>query len=257
MLFPISVRYREDRFYSAATNGDWSIFNTDREYRSNPAINEGSIRSVSGQLQFDNRDFIDNAGTITRFGSRNHTPTLMAGYHDMDIAGMQWDVLTAGARLSGSFNLGLYGQTSYRLAGDYADDALPTQLLFNLQGSMNWLTWPNRFRTLGFREFGGDHRVTASFSHNFRDWLFRASHIPLLKDSGWSLNIFASGGWTQMSPETAALQTVDVRETGPVFWEAGFSIQNIFTFFSIDLAWRLNHFREGENFYIGIGTTIF
>jgi hypothetical protein len=257
LLFPTSMRYREDHYYNALTNGDWSIFKTDRDYRSNPPINEGSVRSLTGQLRFDNRDFIDNAGEITRFGSRNHTPTFLAGWHEVDIAGKQWDIQTLGARLDGSFNLGLQGVTSYRLAADYADDALPTQLLYNLQGSMEWLTWPDRFRTLGFREFGGDTRATAYFSHNFRDWLFRAAHLPFLKDSGWALKLFAAGGWTKMSPETAALQSVDVRETGPVFWEAGFTIDNIFSFFRIDLAWRLNHFREGENFSIGIGTTIF
>ncbi len=253
MLFPTSLRFADDRYYNAHTVGDWSIFNTDREYRSNPPVNEGRIRSVTGTLQFDDRDFIDNAGEISRFGSRNHTPTLLAGWHDVDIEGTQWNILSLGARLDGRFNLGLTGETSYRLAGDYTGDALPAQMLYNLQGSMNWLTWPNRFRTLGFREFGGDRRVTAYFSHNFRDWLFRASHIPLLKDSGWSLRLFASGGWTQMSPETRVLQTVDVRETGPVFWEAGFSVENILSIFRLELAWRLNHFRDGENFYIGLG----
>ncbi|MDT8323427.1 MAG: DUF5686 family protein [Bacteroidota bacterium] len=253
MLFPMSVRYAEDRYYNAHTLGDWSIFNTDREYRSNPSINEGSIRSVTGTLQFDDRDFIDNAGEISRIGTRNHTPTLLAAWHDVDVDAQQWNILSLGARLDGRFNLGLTGETSYRLAGDFADDALPAQMLYNLQGSMNWLTWPDRFRTLGFREFGGDRRVTAYFSHNFRDWLFRASRIPLLKDSGWSLRLFASGGWTQMSPETRALQPVDVRETGPVFWEAGFSIENIFAIFRFELAWRLNHYRDEENFYIGIG----
>jgi hypothetical protein len=253
MLFPMSVRYAEDRYYNAHTVGDWSIFNTDRPYRANPSINEGSIRSVTGTLQFDDRDFIDNAGEISRIGTRNHTPTLLAGWHDVDVDGAQWNIVSVGARLNGRFNLGLTGETSYRLAGDFADDALPAQMLYNLQGSMNWLTWPDRFRTLGFREFGGDRRVTAYFSHNFRDWLFRASRIPLLKDSGWSLRLFASGGWTQMSPETLALQPIDVRETGPVFWEAGFSIENIFGIFRVELAWRLNHYRDGDNFYIGLG----
>ncbi|MCB2204932.1 DUF5686 and carboxypeptidase regulatory-like domain-containing protein [bacterium] len=256
LLFPMSLRYGEERYYNAMTVGDWSIFNTDEPYRSNPPINEGSVRSLSGTLRFDNRDLIDNAGKISRFGSLEHMPIFSVGWMQADIQGSTWDILTLGGYMSGSFDMGLYGSTSYRLTANYADNALPTQLLYNLQGSMEWLIWPNRFRTLGFREFGGDRRATLYLQHNLRDWLFRASQIPLLKDSGWALKLFANGGWTKMSDETAALQTVGVHETGPVFWEAGFSIDNIFTFFRLDLAWRLNHFRDGENFYIGIGTAL-
>jgi hypothetical protein len=256
LLFPMGAGFSEDRYYNAMTNTDWSIFKRDENFRSNPPINEGRIRSVTGYLSFDNRDFIDNAGDIRRFGSRNHVPSIRAGWHEADIEGEQWNITTLGGSLSGRFNLGLYGQTSYSLTANYADDALPTQMLYNLQGSMNWLTWPNRYRTLQFREFGGDQRVTAYFTHNLRDRLFRLSHIPFLKSSGWGLKFFASGGWTSMSDETRRLQTVDVRETGSVFWEAGFTIDNIFSFLSLDLAWRLNHFREGENFYIGLGLGI-
>jgi len=253
LLFPMSIRVAEDRYYNAMVNTDWSIFAGDKTYRDNPPINEGRIRSVTGSLSFDNRDFIDNAGEIMRFGARNHIPTITAGWHEADIDGDTWNIRTLGGRLNGTFSLGRIGVTSYRFAGDYADGALPAQMLYNLQGSMNWLTWPNRFRTLGFREFGGDRRVTAYFSHSFRDWLFRLSNIPYLDTSGWELRLFASGGWTEMSAETQTLQTVDVRATGPVFWEAGFSIERIFSVFHVDLAWRLNHFRDGENFYVGLG----
>ncbi|MBN1447905.1 MAG: carboxypeptidase-like regulatory domain-containing protein [Bacteroidetes bacterium] len=253
LLFPMSVELRDDRFLNASKNSDWSILRQSWRYRENPPINEGRIRSVTATLSFDNRDVIDNAGRIMRFGARNHIPMLFAGQHDVDIDGRTWNILTAGGRLSGQFDLGFLGELSYSLAGDYADGALPTQLLFNLQGSMDWLAWTDRFRTLDFREFGGDRLATAKFTFNFRDWLFRASALPLLKDSGWMLTLFASGGWTQMSEATHTLQTVDVAETGNMFWEAGFRVSNIFSFLNIDLAWRLNHFREGRNFHLGLG----
>lgn len=253
LLFPMTVTYRDDRFYNAVKNTDWSVFRQSWKFRGNPAVNEGRIRSVTAAISFDNRSFIDNAGEIMRFGSRNHTPTLLAGMHKADIAGDSWDILTLGGRLSGDFNFGLIGELSYRFAGDWTADPLPTQMLYNLQGSMDWLTWPRRFRTLDFREFGGDRRATARFTWNFRDWIFRATNIPLLEDTGWMLELFASGGWTRISDDTRVLQTVDVTETASVFWETGFSIKNILSVLQVDLAWRLNHFRDGRNFYFGIG----
>jgi hypothetical protein len=256
MLFPMSVSFRRDNFFNALKSTDQSIFRKDWLYRDNPPINEGSILSVAGEVTLDARDFIDNAGELSRFGSRNHVPVLGLAWHEADLEGSQWNFTTWKARLNGEYNIGLLGIISYRLAADAADGALPTQMLFNLQGSVDYQSDPRRFRTLEFREFGGDRRVTAQFTYDFRDWLFRTIGVPLLKSSGIGLELFASGGWTTMTSTTRALQTVPVSESKRPFWEAGFGLENILTIFRIDFGWRLNHFREGRNFFFGINAGV-
>jgi hypothetical protein len=252
MLFPMSVGIRRDKFFNAVKNTDQSIFRRARSFRDNPPINEGSIFSVEGELSFDARDFIDNAGSIRRTGSRNHTPLIGLGRHAADIEGAQWNFMSWKARLNGNFDIGSPGIFTYRLAADGADGALPAQMLYNLQGSINYVSEGNRFRTLTFREFGGDRRVTAQFTYSFRDWLFRELGLPLLKSSGIGLEFFASGGWTTMTASTLALQPVAVLPAKQPFWEAGFGLDNILTIFRFDFGWRLNHFREGRNFFVGV-----
>ncbi len=256
MLLPMSVAFRRDNFYNALKNTDQSIFRKDWLYRDNPPINEGSIVSVAGEITLDARDFIDNAGELSRFGSRNHVPVLGFGWHEADLEGGTWDFTTWKAGLRGDFYFGLLGIFSYRLEADAADGALPTQMLFNLQGSVNYMSDPRRFRTLEFREFGGDRRVTAQFTYDFRDWLFRAIGVPLLGSSGIGLELFASGGWTTMTDATRALQTVPVSESKRPFWEAGFGLDNIFGLLRLDFGWRLNHFREGRNFFFGVNAGV-
>ncbi|MBR9978537.1 MAG: hypothetical protein KFH87_10650, partial [Bacteroidetes bacterium] len=65
-----------------------------------------------------------------------------------------------------------------------------------------------------------------------------------------------SGGWSTLTPETRVLQTVPVREARRPFWEAGFGLDNILSLFRIDLAWRLNHFHDGRNFFVGLHTAL-
>ena len=252
LLFPVSATVGRTKYFNAENHSNESIFRRDWRYRDNPAINEGSIFSVYGEASLDARDFIDNAGEIRRFGSRNHVPLVGVGWNRADIEGSEWDYISWRARLNGSFDFGVAGSFGYRLAADGADGPLATQSLYNLQGSMNYIADPGRFRTLGFREFGGDRRVTALFTYDLRDWLFRASGIPLLKDSGIGLELFASGGWTTMTGATRALQRVPVVEAKTPFWEAGFGLGNIFGLFRVDFGWRLNHFREGRNFFFGV-----
>jgi hypothetical protein len=255
-LFPSSVTVRHDRFHNAVNNSNESIFRRDWRYRDNPPINEGSIFSVSGEITLDARDFIDNAGELRRFGSRNHVPTVGLGWHDADLEGAQWSYVTWLARLDGNFDFGVPGIFTYRLAGDGADGALPAQTLLNLQGSMNYIADGRRFRTLDFREFGGDRRVTAMFTYSFRDWLFRAAGIPLLDGSGIGLEFFASGGYATMTAATRALQPVPVTAAKTPFWEAGFGLDNILGLLRVDFGWRLNHFREGRNFFFGVNAGV-
>lgn len=255
-LFPLTMSLRDDRFHNAVNNSDESLFHRDRRYRDNPPINEGSILSVAGELSLDARDFIDNAGELLRFGARNHVPTIGAGWHRADIAGAQWKWTSWLARLSGNVDIGVPGIFTYRLAADVADGALPAQSLYNLLGSVEYIADARRFRTLGFREFGGDRRVTAMFTYSFRDWLFRALGIPVLGSSGIGLELFASGGWTTMTPATRALQPIDIAEAKLPFWETGFGLDNILSLFRIDFGWRLNHFREGRNFFIGVNAGV-
>jgi hypothetical protein len=59
-----------------------------------------------------------------------------------------------------------------------------------------------------------------------------------------------------MSDATKSLQTVPLLDAKMPFYEAGFGIDRIFLLFRVDFAWRLNHFREGENFFVGVSTPV-
>jgi hypothetical protein len=256
LLFPTEAFIRQNSYANAVKTSDWSLTRQDWEARENPPINEGKITSVGFSASFDDRDFIDNAGELRRFGSRTHIPTLVVEHGIADLTAEKFSFTKVTASLRGQFDLGRVGSTAYRLMGSLTAGKLPTQSVNYLMGSVENITAPWNFRTLAAREYGGDRIATLFVEHDFGDQLFRWLHIPLLNSSGWGLVAFGAAGWTTMSAETRALQTVPTLEAKTPMYEVGLGIDKIFLLLRIDVAWRLNHYRDGRNFFVGISTPV-
>ncbi len=249
-----TLGFHQSTYHNAIKNSDWSIFRHDRDYRNNPAIHEGTIRSLNVALRLDTRDYIDNAGELTRMGGGPgyHFLAVGAEVSEPKLITSDFTYKQYSVSLNGSFDLGRLGQTNYGLFGGLSSGSVPTQRIFNFIGSIPYLSSQWKFRTLGFREFSGDRIATLFVEHNFRDQIFRWLDIPLLKSSGWGLVFFGAAGWSDITDKSLALQTVPTQTAKTPFYEIGFGINQIFLLFRIDFAWRINHYREGKNFSVGV-----
>jgi hypothetical protein len=56
IYFRGTLYYRNDTYTSLTKNTDWALFGKNKEFRDNPAINEGNMRSVVGELYLDTRN---------------------------------------------------------------------------------------------------------------------------------------------------------------------------------------------------------
>lgn len=241
---------------SVTKNTDWSLLRRSMAFRDNPPINPGRVTSLRATFRYDGRDFIDNAGKLQRLGgTRSFDPVIGVGYHDADVEGKQYHWISGFTQVQGDFTLGTWGETRYRFQADWSDGALPTQYLYSLYGSPEYLVAPGRFQTLNLREFGGDRRIVGRIAHDFGDYLWRWLGIPLLKSSGFGLTLFVNGAWTDMRESTRALQTVAIQTARVPVYESGFTLR-MFSFLDLSVAWRLNHFRDGRNVAFGISAAL-
>jgi hypothetical protein len=256
-LFPLNAFVRREWNGTAHTHATWSLFNTDAPFPENPPVNDGWFTFASLGVSYDGRDFIDNAGQMQRIGRRPFVPTLGIARSVADLDNETVTATMYSASLTGRFDVDGIGLVSFDAAANTTQGALTTQQLFTLYGTIQALSGPDRFRTLTYAEFGGDRRAQLFMTLNTGDRLFRTLSLPWLKDSGLGLAFFGGAGWAWMNDHTRSLQRVDVQEARAPFLEAGFAIDNIFSLFRIDLAWRLNHLRPHRNFYIGIDTALF
>lgn len=51
-----TLAYRNDRYNSVGKNVDWALFGGDKKFRINPAIDQGNMRSLYGELYLDTRN---------------------------------------------------------------------------------------------------------------------------------------------------------------------------------------------------------
>lgn len=55
-----TLAYRNDHYESVLKNTDWSVFGGDKKFRLNPAVQEGNMRSLYGEIYLDTRNDKDN-----------------------------------------------------------------------------------------------------------------------------------------------------------------------------------------------------
>jgi len=240
-------------YSNARKNTDWSLLRRSWRYRGNPPINEGKDNSVYLGLSLDPRKLIDNAGKLERIGGRGYQCVDVGMAHsDKRLLSSDFSYTKLWAYIHGSFDLRRWGMTSYRLHLGTALGWVPTQGLHRLPANLPYLSSPWRFHTLKIGEFSGDRYGSLIVEHDFGNQLFRWLKFPLLRDSQWGLILFGSAGWTDIGDRSRSIQVVAVNPTKKPFYELGFGVDHILALFRIDLAWRLNHFREGRNFAIGL-----
>ena len=251
-LIRARVSFSQGVYSNAHRNTDWSLLRRSWRYRGNPPINEGKDNSIYLGLSFDPRKFIDNAGRLERIGKTGYQfIDLGMSHSDKALLSSDFSYTKLWAYIRGNFGLHRLGMFSYRLHLGTAYGWVPTQRVFRLPANLPYLTSPWRFRTLEIGEFVGDRYGSLFVEQDFGNQLFRWLKFPLLRDSQWGLILFGSAGWTDIGAKSRSIQVVEANPTGKPFYELGFGVDHILTLLRIDLAWRLNHFKEGRIFAIG------
>lgn len=74
-----TVGYRRDDYRSLESRTNWALFNDSRSFRLNPALgeDEGDMRSIYGQIEFDTRDdCYENGGLALQLSAESSYPEL-------------------------------------------------------------------------------------------------------------------------------------------------------------------------------------
>ena len=149
---------------------------------------------------------------------------------------------------------------AFMLLPTFATGYSPMALLLTLSAGMASTTTPiqkqfvamRRYAILGathdlmsipVNAFGGTQFAQARIEHNFSDLWWRALRLPLIRERGLELSVFANAAWYANASQTATI----LRPTpnGGVYGELGFGIDRIptflldFLYLRFDAAWGL------------------
>jgi hypothetical protein len=238
---------------SAFVNTDFSFFNKDKSYRTNPLIYETKINSLKLGFDIDFRDYIED-GYFRRRTSLGRSYILFSG----DITYSNKGFLNSGLNFttyefntsvflrtfkSASLNLNLYARVN--------DGTTPYQDLYSLPGNIDVVFNSQTFRTLNINEIVGDKIFALNITHDFRDELFRMMNIPGLKRWEIVLSLIFNAAVADITPGTSSILTNPVKSFKHPFYEIGFGVgQGLFPF-KLEFMWKLNY-RDGNNFRVGL-----
>lgn len=251
----IEARYRDERHSSVVQNTSFSFFRRSREYRSNPPILDGRLRSTSVSLSYDTRKFIDT-GWFTTVDETRESWTISAAFEYSDRSYLRSDFSFSRSMLSihrrlytfGSGKLGLYAQFAW------SSQSLPPQRLIDMPSGASGIIPQGAMRLLGVREFSGDRMALIQIEHDFGNMFFRALGLPVIKDMDFI--VFAGSGWSDLSSSSRAVQAVPIPTARKLYHEVGFGIGRLSGFSRLDFTWRITH-RNGKNFDITLGSSLF
>ncbi|MCZ7609471.1 MAG: DUF5686 and carboxypeptidase regulatory-like domain-containing protein [Ignavibacterium sp.] len=255
-LFPVlKVRtgFSNKTSRSALVNTNFSFFNRNKDYRSNPIIFPSTINTLNFGFDIDFRDYIED-GYFRRRTSLGRSFVLFSGdihYSDKNKLGsdLNFKIYEFKSRMfirtfkSASLNLNIYTR--------YTDGTTAYQDLYSLPGNIDAVFNSETFRTLNLNEIAGDKIFTLNLTHNFSDELFRLLNIPVIKNWEIMLSLIFNMAVSELNESSKLISPYSIRTFKHPFYELGFGIGQGIIPFKIEFMWKLNYL-DGNNFRVGL-----
>ena len=258
MIFPsvnCRITYLDERQWSVSQTSNFSILYEGLPFRPNPDILEGRLRSISANLSYDTRQWIDVGMFTLADNSRESSELSFAVEHSNP------SLLTSDFRFTRLSFVGKQHQLVSRFMaldvyfrGGYAFGALPPQRLFDVISGSSGFNVDGILRTVEDKEFSGDRLAILQFDYNFGSLPFRILGIPYLNNT--DVLLYFGSMYTDISASSNAIQTRPIVRAAKLFHEAGFGIGRLLTFFRLDFTWRLTN-RTRDNFQLTLGSELF
>ncbi|MCP4704365.1 MAG: hypothetical protein GY865_07125, partial [candidate division Zixibacteria bacterium] len=254
----ISTTYSDFLQNSLVNSTEFSLFYKNREYRENPAINDGRLRSLAVETVWDTRPLMKDKNRIMKIDVSNYT-VFRAGfeYAVPDFISSDFHYKRYYASIYQNMRLFGLGQSEIYLSGGLSDGNLPTQRSFMIDHSGYIFSSPVSFKTVGENNFEGYKAGAMYIHHDFGRNLFEWSHIPLIKDIPFSLGIHGGAFWTDYDNDNSVQTGAYHGVAEKAFSEIGFSIGRITALrYRLYFTWQLSDY-DTDKFAITIGGDLF
>ena len=189
----VKVEYLADRYWSMENRAEWSIFGGDKKFRSNPAIDEGDMRSVlaSAGLSTVMRTIYGPEGwsifVTGEFADRNFGSDFGFNQYIADLRRYQ--------------PLGRYDNLNVRLRVGTTEGAVPFQKTFEIGGLGTLNGYPYKSEA-GTRMIllNAEYIINGDFLGDLEfwpSWLLRDINFLVLSDAGLMRTALPSDTWSQ------------------------------------------------------------
>lgn len=247
----LTAGFRSEKHESVEKTTDYSLINRNNVQRENPAIQDGTLRSLTFSVSAG-----DDYVPFGLFGQKH--ASLKIEHSSPDIFSSDFDFtrfdFTFDWRLNTFFNRRILPNSlDFRVVGGTYAGTVPIQRFGIVDASFYSFKPFATFRTLNGNPYEGERYAALFWEHNFRTVPFEILGFRGLAKYGLSFIVFGGHGRTWISDETFSRLTYSPRYLDGFHHEIGASISHLFKLFRIDFAQRL----DKPGFYVGFGMTRF
>ena len=152
-----TLAYSNDEYESVEKNADWALFGGKKKFRENPAIDEGNMRSLYGEIYLDTRNSHKNptAGWYAKLGLETSNSKLKS-----DFSFNQYIF-----ELRRYQPIGYQNRLDLRLKAATSEGKVPLQKLYQLGGVSTLRAFQNKALRGAEGAFGGDRMLLANLEY--------------------------------------------------------------------------------------------
>lgn len=246
----VGVEYGQIKSENAFTNSDFSLFRKGEKYTDTYPVNE----SFSSYLKFSTR--ID----LNKYRAIDWGDGEISRFPVTEFPVIDFEFSNSGKYLNSNFENKKYSMTlkgrnsfhpfinlQYKFGAFHYLGQVPVQELgfFDIESFSSGKALS--FVTMNYSEFAGDKGYFANIENDFGRFPF--GNISFLKNISFA--VFLNVGRLELSDENSLISPYkEIKSTKGFFTEAGISFGRIFELFKLSFGWRLNNYKEGNNFKV-------
>jgi hypothetical protein len=225
----LTFAQEHDQSISVATN--YSLFYRSRQYRTNPAVDDGTMRSFRLDMRLGEEAVpLDLLARDAADISIEHSAPWIGG----DFAFTRFSFIGSTSVTTFGTSFLLKPTLRAQLALGMASHSLPRQRMFTIETASSGYAPFAVMRAMDTREFVGTRYLAVRLEHNFRSLPFLLLHIPFLYRNG--IELIVTGGAARAWDATWN----DPAAANRLYTEAGVAFSRIFGLARTDFTWRLS-----------------
>jgi hypothetical protein len=251
-----NLKYNDFIQESVVKNTDYSFWGGNREARPNPAIDDGRLRSMVGELIWDSRPVMNNKGRERRLPILPYMIVRITGeYAAPDFIDNDFDFSSLTVSLfRRQRTLGL-GITELFLFGGTSEGGLPRQRLFSAGYSGEIIAQRVSFKTPGEKSCVGSRVAVIYADHDFGRRLWKKSRLPLIKDLPLSLSIHGGVFRTDFKGLCGDIEQLGIsNKATKAYSEIGFGLGGLLPLnMRLGFTWQLSD-HPGDKFTVSVSS---
>ncbi|SYZ71813.1 hypothetical protein TRIP_C10012 [Candidatus Zixiibacteriota bacterium] len=251
----LGVTYRDYDQYAVINATNYAFVKTSHDYRINPPITDGKLRSLTYSVTWETRNWMKIKGreeTIPAYPYTRFSFNMEMASPDLIKNDFNFRRYQVGFNHQREF-LGL-GKTSLFLSAGISDKELPPQRYFTVDCSEGILYEALAFKTMGHVNFAGNRMAAGYLEQDFGRRFFLWTGLPPFKSLPLTLSAYGGIFWTEFRNHAFRPGDEYMIEARSPYREIGFAIGGLPLLLKTYFTWQLSNYQSNKfSFVVGMG----